>query len=97
MGPRVYTEDKNICSSMPKYFIVTDPDLLFNEQMPVSAINKMKRVVDMYEVSKVGLAIDIDSPEERERFFSAHQVDLWERSYWSRKIESIMFSKYFSD
>ena len=87
MGPRVYTEDKNICSSMPKYFIVTDPDLLFNEQMPVSAINKMKRVVDMYEVSKVGLAIDIDSPEERERFFNAHQVDLWERSYWSRKIE----------
>ena len=87
LGPRTYTEDKDICSRMPKYFIVTDPDLLFNEKMPASSINKMKRIVDMYGVSKVGLAIDIDSPEERERFFSPRQVDLWERTYWSRKIE----------
>lgn len=87
MGPRVYTENKDICSKMPKYFIVTDPDLLFNENMPASAINKMKRIVDMYGVSKAGLAIDIDSPDERERFFNANQVDLWERTYWSRKIE----------
>lgn len=87
MGPRAYTETKDICSRMPKYFIVTDPDLLFNDKMPVKAISKMKRILDMYEVSKVGLAIDIDSPDERERFFNPHQVDLWERLYWSRKVE----------
>lgn len=87
MGPRVYTEDKDICSRMPKYFILTDPDLLFNESMPPNAIDKMKRIVDMYEVSKVGLAIDIDTPEERSRFFNANQVDLWERNYWSMKLD----------
>jgi hypothetical protein len=87
MGPRVYTEDKDICSRMPKYFIVTDPDLLFNEKMPANSIDKMKRIVDMYEVSKVGLAIDIDSSEERDRFFNADQIDRWERIYWSRKID----------
>lgn len=87
LGPRVYTEDKDICSKMPKYFIVTDPDLLFNENMPANALDKMKRIVDMYEVSKAGLAIDIDTPEERGRFFNANQVDLWERNYWTRKIE----------
>lgn len=87
MGPRVYTEDKDICSKMPKYFILTDPDLLFNENMPARAIDKMKRIVDMYDVSKVGLAIDINSPEERSRFFNAHQVDLWERNYWTRKLD----------
>lgn len=89
LGPRVYTEDKDICSRMPKYFILTDPDLLFNPLMPVAAINKMKRIVDMYNISKVGLAIDIDSPEERERFFDANQVDLWERNYWLRKITGL--------
>jgi hypothetical protein len=88
-GPRYYTENKDICSRMPKYFIVTDPDLVFNELMPPNAISKMKRIVDMYGVSKVGLAIDIDTPEERERFFNPHQVDLWERSYWSRKIDRL--------
>lgn len=89
LGPRAYTEDKDICSRMPKYFIVTDPDLLFNDKMPPNAIDKMKRIVDMYGVSKVGLAIDIDTPEERERFFNPHQVDLWERGYWSRKIQRL--------
>jgi glycosyltransferase involved in cell wall biosynthesis len=88
-GPRYYTENKDICSRMPKYFIVTDPDLLFNEQMPHNAIDKMRRIVDMYGVSKVGLAIDIDTPEERERFFNPNQVDLWERSYWSRKVDQL--------
>lgn len=89
MGPRVYTENKDICSRMPKYFIVTDPDLLFNPNMPVAALNKMRRITDTYGVSKVGLAIEIDDPEERKRFFNPHQVDLWERNYWSRKIERL--------
>jgi hypothetical protein len=89
LGPRVYTENKDICSKMPKNFIVTDPDLLFNDRMPKTAIDKMKRVLETYEVSKVGLAIDIDTPEERERFFNPHQVDLWERNYWSRKIDRL--------
>jgi len=87
MGPRVYTEDKDICSKMPKNFIVTDPDLLFNPEMPKRAIDKMKRIIDTYGISKTGLAIDIDSPDERKRFFNAHQVDMWERNYWSRKVE----------
>ena len=87
MGPRVYTEDEDICSKMPKNFIVTDPDLLFNPEMPKRAIDKMKRIIDTYGISKTGLAIDIDSPDERKRFFNAHQVDMWERNYWSRKVE----------
>lgn len=87
LGPRAYSENKEICQSMPKYFIVTDPDLILNKDMPKNFIDKMKRIVDMYGVSKAGLAIDIDSPEERERFFNPHQVDLWERNYWSRPLE----------
>jgi hypothetical protein len=87
LGPRVFTENKEICSNMPKYFIVTDPDLIFNKSMPITAINKMRRIVDMYDVSKAGLAIEIYDPEERARFFDADQVDRWERNYWSRKIE----------
>lgn len=88
-GPRYYTENKDICSKMPKYFIVTDPDLLFNPQMPPRAINKMRRIVDTYGISKAGLAIEINDPDERARFFSPHQVDLWERQYWSKKVEQL--------
>ena len=85
-GPRIFTENKDICSSMPKYFIVTDPDLIFNKNMPLTAINKMRRVVDMYNLSKAGLAIEIHDDEERGRFFNADQVDRWESNYWNRPI-----------
>jgi GT2 family glycosyltransferase len=87
LGPRVYSENKDICRAMPKYFIVTDPDLILNKDMPKNFIDKMKRIVDMYNVSKVGLAIEIYDPEERKRFFNADQVDRWERNYWLRKLE----------
>jgi len=90
LGPRVYTENKDICSRMPKYFILTDPDLLFNKKMPITAINKMKRILDMYGVSKAGLAIDIDSPDEIKRFSNPRGVESEERINWSRKID-----KYF--
>jgi hypothetical protein len=89
LGPRIYTENKDICSKMPKYFIVTDPDLLLNEQMPTAALSKMRRILETYRVSKVGLAIDIDTPEERDRFFNPDKVDDWERIYWTRKIDRL--------
>lgn len=87
MGPRVYVENKDICSKMPKYFILTDPDLILNPDMPKTAIKKMRRIVDMYGASKAGLAIDIHSPDERERFFNAEQVDNWEARYWNVKMD----------
>lgn len=86
-GPRYYTENKDILLSMPEYFIVTDPDLILNEQMPKNFMDKMKRIVDMYGVSKAGCAIEISDPEERSRFFNADQVDRWESNYWTRKLE----------
>jgi len=87
MGPRVYTETKDICSRMPKYFIVTDPDLLLNNKMPDKAISKMKRIVDMYQVSKVRLAVDIDSPDEVEKFFNPDGVESGERCHWIKKLD----------
>ena len=86
-GPRYYTENKEILLSMPEYFIVTDPDLILNEHMPKNFIDKMKRIVDMYGVSKAGCAIEIMDEEERSRFFNADQVDRWESNYWTRKLE----------
>jgi hypothetical protein len=86
-GPRYYTENKDICSRMPRYFVLTDPDLILNKSMPENALDKMKRIVDMYGVSKVGLAIDIYSPEERDRFFDRQQVDNWESNYWNIKVD----------
>ena len=69
---------------MPKHFIVTDPDLIFNPDLPKNFIDKMKRIIDMYGVSKAGFAIDIE--ETKEKFFDYWQVKKWESYYWGNQI-----------
>jgi len=84
LGPRVFAERPEFLASMPDYFIVTDPDLIFNDTLPKSFLSKMKRILDMYDVSKVGFAIDIE--DTKELFFDAIQVQRWEGSYWKSPV-----------
>ena len=84
-GPRVFTERPEFLSIMPEYFIITDPDLVFNYNLPKNFISKMKRIIDTYDVSKAGFAIDIE--DTKDKFFDYHQVKRWEGHYWVNKIE----------
>ena len=52
LGPRVFAERSEFLNILPEYFIVTDPDLIFNEALPEKFISKMKRILDIYEVIK---------------------------------------------
>jgi len=85
LGPRVYAERPEFLAVMPDYFILTDPDLVFNYNLPKRFIDKMKRIIDTYNVSKVGFAIDIE--ETKDKFFDPMQVKRWEGSYWTNQIE----------
>jgi hypothetical protein len=85
LGPRVFAESKEFLSIMPEYFILTDPDLVFNKDLPTRFLEKMRRILDMYGVSKVGFAIDIE--QTKDKFFDAQQVKKWEGSYWEKVVE----------
>lgn len=85
LGPRIFCETKEFLSILPEYFIISDPDILFNKNMPKNFIKKMKRIVDTYDVSKCGLAIDIFNT--RDKFFDGHDVDSWEGIYWQYPID----------
>lgn len=85
LGPRVFAERPEFLSIMPEYFIITDPDLIFNPNLPKSFLSKMIRIIEMYGISKVGFAIDIE--ENKDRFFNQNQVFVWEENYWKNKVE----------
>lgn len=85
LGPRIFCETKEFLSILPEYFIITDPDILFNKSLPNNFIKKIKRVIDTYEVSKCGFAIDIF--DTRNKFFKGHDVDSWEGIYWKYKVD----------
>ena len=46
-------------------------------------MQKMKRIIDTYGVSKCGFAIDIE--QTKDKFFDAGQVHFWEGRYWNIK------------
>jgi hypothetical protein len=94
LGPRVYSEAIDLIDKMPDHYIVTDPDLLFNNKMPEDYIKSMIRISEDYEVSKVGLALEIFDEEEQKRFFDSELVKSWEFGYWSNKIDNIFYKLY---
>jgi hypothetical protein len=84
-GPRIFGESPEILSVLPEYFILTDPDLVFNSSLPKNFISKMKRIIDTYNVSKAGFAIDIF--ETKDKFFNHNQVHIWEGAYWTNEVK----------
>ena len=86
VGPRIFTEDLHILELMPEYYIVTDPDLIYNPNLPKNYISEMKNVISNKNLAKVGFAIEIYDQDERDRFSDPERVQLWEESYWQSKI-----------
>ena len=87
LGPRIFAESLDFLNILPEYFVITDPDLILNEQLPADFIHKMKDVVNAYNVAKAGFALDIS--DEYDKFFNKDQVHLWESKYWIHNVPSL--------
>ena len=86
LGPRIFTERQEFLSVLPEYFIVSDPDLIFNEELPKNFMKKMKRIIDMYNVSKAGFAISIE--KNSDRFYDELAVRRNEQHSWSVPVNT---------
>lgn len=87
LGPRIFAESIDFLNILPEYFVITDPDLILNEQLPTDFIHKMKDVVNAYNVAKTGFALDIS--DKSDKFFNKDQVHSWESKYWLNKVSSL--------
>lgn len=84
MGPHFCIHTLEILDILPEYFVITDPDLVFNMNLPDNFIAEMCRVIHSYGVSKAGFALDIHNTSHK--FFDKDQVHKWEGSYWTNKV-----------
>ena len=57
-GHKVYERPEFIAMAGEKY-VVTDPDLLFNPNMPKNFLDILSELSDKYKTNKIGLALDI--------------------------------------
>jgi hypothetical protein len=54
------TKNPHIYRILPEKFIITDPDLEFNKDLPKDFINILSELSDQYKITRIGFAIRID-------------------------------------
>jgi glycosyltransferase involved in cell wall biosynthesis len=91
VGPRVFWEDPWIFKCLPKYFMLSDPDLEFNQEMPLDFHLTLMRISDDLRVGKVGIALSLeDSYRFRNDKFLVggfeYSVIEWEAQFWKDRI-----------
>lgn len=59
-GPTEFYRNKDFYAWLPRWFVITDPDIGFNEQLPEDFIEVMKEASDRFNVFRAGFALDIE-------------------------------------
>ena len=78
--------------SLPNYFILTDPDIEFNENLPKNFIHVLINLTEKHKMGKVGFALDIDINKDdlketyvKQKFRRVNIIE-WENKYWAKHI-----------
>ena len=85
MGHKVY-EKPFIEKIVGDIFILTDPDLEFNKNLPNNFIEDMINISNYYQAEKVGFALLYDAPDIRTDVKAfGKSIKEWEKQYWTYK------------
>lgn len=93
----------DIYHEMPAKYIVTDPDLQFNDNLPHNFIDIMSELSDKYQAGRLGLALDITDFNEMFEFLYTydsdnkwHNIYEWEKRYWNNRIDDDQYELYYA-
>jgi len=99
-GPRYFAEEKKFYDSLPELFVVTDPDIQFNEKLPFNFLDSLLTISEKHRVGKVGFALDISQSEgfKDELYLLAGEkmrIREFEKRFWENKIGELSGNEYF--
>jgi len=80
----------DLYNQLPEKFILTDPDLEFNENLPSNFIDILVDISERFQCYKVGFALDISDWEKMyqyEMIQNEFSVYGFEKIFWYNKIE----------
>jgi len=84
---------------MPDKFILTDPDLEFNSNLPIHFIEELVALSNIYKSNKIGFALDISEPNKMYTGIYHNNKDIcaWEAQFWSNKIPNSEYELYIAN
>lgn len=95
-GHKVYERDEIIELGGEKY-IVTDPDLLLNPNLPPNFIDVLAELSDKYKTNKIGFALDIKDNINIKKKYNGKTLPEHESSYWSQPLPDPNYTLYRAD
>lgn len=93
-GPREYYLNKKLFNWLPEKFILTDPDIGFNENLPANFVQSLIDISLKHNLYKVGFALDIemngiDSNIKEIMFGNLMSMYQWETQFYNHQIDSV--------
>jgi len=89
-GPWVTDKcNKEVYDSLPEKFILTDPDLEFNPNLPSNFIEILFQLSDTYKLYKIGFALDIsdyDKMYKTNNYVLDLNIYQWEIRFWAHRV-----------
>jgi hypothetical protein len=93
-GHKVYERDDIIALGGEKY-VVTDPDLLLNPNLPPNFIDILAELSDKYKTNKIGFALDIkNNINIKKKLTNGKTLPEHESVYWSQPISDPDYTLY---
>jgi hypothetical protein len=91
--------NSHIWNLMPTEFILTDPDLEYNENTPSNLIEILSNISNKYKYGKVGLAIKIDDFDKMYQgiYYLGNTIYEWEKRFWIYKVPDTEYEMYFAE
>ena len=101
-GHEVYERDDINALGGNKY-IVTDPDILLNKNMPLNFVEIMSNLSDKYKTNKIGLALDIkDNINLKNKYkiiggLTEKTIPEHESLFWQKRVDDPDYEMYHAD
>lgn len=94
--------NQDLYADLPNKFILTDPDLKFNPNLPSNFIEVMSKLSDFYKCSHIGFALDIlDYNEEMLHYIyydiyceGSKNIYNHEKQFWEKQITNDQYELY---
>jgi hypothetical protein len=93
-GHQVYLELKD---QLPDIFILSDPDIRFNPDMPHNFREVFLEISNQYQAYKVGTALDISDSHkfiQCDNYVEGTNITDWERQFWVNNVPHPLHELY---
>ena len=99
IGPWINNwKNKWVYDNLPEKFILTDPDLKLNENIPNNFIEIFSELSDKYQTSKIGFSLDISDFDKMYKTLNYSNTGKtiydWESQFYQNKINDDIYELY---